>query len=66
MNELTETLKTASIETLWAILADLSQLMELREYKPDKNNKPFMIWYGFYKDVEGEINRRMIRDFMEG
>ena len=66
MNELRETLKTASNEMLWALTADIAALMEIRKYRPDKNDTAFMYWYKQYKLIEAEINGRMLTDYMEG
>jgi len=63
MNEL---IRKADTATLWALVSDVSEVMEQRGYVPDQNNKAFMFWYGIYKELEAEINRRMVIDFMEG
>lgn len=64
MNELTDTIKKADTATLWLLLSDLSEV--IGAYTPDRNNNAFMIWYQVYKQLEAEIDRRMIADFMEG
>lgn len=64
MNELTDTIKKADTATLWLLLSDLSEV--IGAYTPDRNNNAFLIWYLIYKQLETEIDRRMIADFMEG
>lgn len=59
-----ETIKKADNETLWALLADVTQLMETRGYKPDRSNAAFMYWYEQFKAIETEINGRMLTDYM--
>lgn len=61
-----ETIKKCDTATLWALMGDLSQLMELRKMKPNKSDNAFMFWYGVYKELESEINRRLVVDYMEG
>ena len=61
-----ELIREADTATLWALVSDVSEVMEQRGYKPDRGNKPFMFWYGIYKELEAEINRRLVIDFMEG
>ena len=61
-----EAIKKADTATLWALVADVSQVMESRGFKPDRNNTAFMFWYGVYKELEAEINRRLVLDNMEG
>ena len=56
-----EVIKKADTPTLWGIMADLSVVME--RYTPEQENAAFMFWYRFYKELEKEINRRLI---MEG
>lgn len=63
MNEL---IRNADTPTLWALVSDVTALMEQRGYKPDRSNNAFMFWYGIYKDIEAEINRRLVIDYMEG
>ncbi len=57
-----ETIKKADTPTLWRIMTDLSVVME--RYTPEQENAAFMFWYRFYKEIEAEINRRLI--MMEG
>lgn len=64
MNE--QLLKKADTETLWALLSDITGLMEQRGYKADKSNTLFMYWYGTYKAIEKEIDKRLFIDYMEG
>ena len=62
MNDLVQNADTA---TLWALVSDVSEVMEQRGYKPDRGNSAFMFWYGIYKQLEAEIDRRLAIDFME-
>ena len=59
-------IRNADTATLWALVSDVSEVMEQRGYKPDRGNNAFMFWYVIYKELEAEINRRLVIDFMEG
>lgn len=59
-------IRKLSTQTLWALVSDVTAIMEQRGYKPERNNAPFMYWYGIYKELETEINRRLLNDYMEG
>lgn len=59
-------IREADTATLWALVSDVSEIMEQRGYKPDRGNKAFMFWYKIYKLLEAEINGRLFVDFMEG
>ena len=61
-----EQIRKADTATLWALVSDVSGVMEQRGYKPDRDNKAFMFWYKIYKELEAEINCRLVIDFMEG
>lgn len=63
MNEVIKKMDTAA---LWGLLADLSELLEVRGYKADRGNAAFMFWYQIYKGIELELDCRMASDFMEG
>lgn len=58
-----EAIRKADTATLWAILSDVSALMEMRGYKPELSNEAFMFWYEIFKATETEINHRMSMDF---
>lgn len=70
-----ETIKGLDNKTLWALLADIAQLLEIRktsdtnkmewyeQYKPDTNNPAFMYWYEQYKAIQKEIDSRLLNDF---
>lgn len=60
MNEI---LKKAENATLWGLLCDVTALLELRQYKPDPKDNTFMFWYQLYKEIEKEIDTRMLRDY---
>lgn len=66
MNDLIKTIKQADPATLWALVSDVSQIMENRQYKPEWNNTPFLVWYEFYKLLEAEIDRKLVLEDMEG
>ena len=65
MSDLNTTIKNAGTNTLWSMTADISQLMEIRGYKPDINDGAFLFWYQIYKELQREIDRRMLSDFMD-
>ena len=53
-----EAIKKADTPTLWRMMADLSLVMN--GYTPEQENAAFMFWYGVYKELEKEIDKRMI------
>lgn len=53
-----EAIKKADTPTLWRIMTDLSVVME--RYTPEQENTAFMFWYGVYKELEKELDKRMI------
>lgn len=61
-----DTIRKADTATLWALLADVAELLEVRGYKQERSNTPFMFWYQVYKTIETELDCRMAADFMEG
>lgn len=61
-----EMIKNADEATLWALVSDVAEVMEQRGYTPDRGNNAFMFWYEVYKELEAEIDRRLVIDFMEG
>ena len=61
-----ETIRKADTATLWALLADVSELLECRQYKQERSNAPFMFWYTVYKSIENELDTRLAHDFVEG
>ena len=66
MNDLIKTLKEADVSVLWALVSDLSQIMESRQYRLEWSEKPFVFWYELYKLIEAEIDKRLIADDTEG
>lgn len=46
--------------TLWALIADMGAVLENRGYKPDKQNRAFMFWYGIYAAARKEIDSRLM------
>jgi hypothetical protein len=60
-----EMIKKADNATLWALVSDVAAVMEQRGYTPDQGNNAFMFWYEVYKELEAEINSRLVIDFME-
>lgn len=42
---------------LWGLLSDLSNVLQNRQ--PDKSDRAFLFWYGVYKQIETEIDRRL-------
>ena len=63
MNEM---IKNADTATLWALVVDVSEIMTQREYIPAKSDTVFMFWYGVYKLIETEIDRRLVIGDTEG
>ena len=61
-----EAIKKADTATLWSLLTDVSEVMEQRGYKPGKGNAAFLFWYEIFKQIESEIDRRMLIDYEEG
>lgn len=66
MNDLIKTVKESDIATLWALVSDVSQIMESRQYRLEWSNTPFVFWYELYKLIEAEIDKRLIADDTEG
>lgn len=66
MNSLKETVQKSDIATLWALVADVSMILEQRGYEAGICSKPFMFWYGVYNVIEAEIDKRLTVGFMEG
>ena len=62
MNDLNGAIRNADTATLWALVADVSEIMTQREYVPAKSDTVFMFWYGVYKLIEAEIDRRLITE----
>lgn len=60
MNEI---IRKADTDLLWALLSDVTAIIDLRKYKPDTSDKVFMFWYELYKAIDTEINHRMSVDF---
>ena len=65
MNNLNTAIHEADTATLWELVTDVAEILKTREYKPDQSNTRYMFWYGVYKELEAEINKRMIVDFTE-
>ena len=61
-----EQIRNYDTATLWALVGDITTVMEQRNYKPRKDDTAFMYWYEQYKVIESEINRRLVIDNMEG
>ena len=62
MNDLNGAIRNADTATLWELVNDVAAILRTREYVPDKNNTVFMFWYGVYKLIEAEIDRRLITE----
>ena len=52
--------------TLWALVEDIATVMEQRNYKPRKDDNAYMFWYDIYKELESELDRRLLQDYTEG
>lgn len=58
-----EVIKKMNTDELWGLLSDISEVLEMRNYKQTTDNAVFMYWYHAYKCVEREIDTRLERDF---
>ena len=61
-----ESIRKADTSTLWALMADIAELLECRQYMQERSNGAFMFWYAVYKAIENELDTRLAADFMEG
>ncbi len=52
-----EKLKTLDDATLWGVLADVSNALKSCPFSAE--NARFMLWYGIFKSLEQEINKRL-------
>lgn len=64
--DLNELIKNADPVTLWALVCDVTEVMEKRKYKAERGNTPFMFWYEIYKALETEIDRKLLIDYVGG
>ena len=65
MNNLNETIYKADTATLWELVTDVAEILKTREYVPERSNARYMFWYHVYKELETEINKRLVIDFTE-
>lgn len=61
VNKLCEVIKKADNSTLWAIVSDISKIINT----PQKEKMAFIVWYAFYKVIEIEIDKRLLHDYLE-
>lgn len=60
-----ELIKKVDDATLWTLVSDVAALMDQRGYTPDRCSNAFMFWYEVYKELEAEIDSRLVNNFME-
>ena len=65
MNNLNTAIHEADTTTLWELVTDVAEILKQREYVPDQSNTRYMFWYEVYKQIEAEINKRLVIDYME-
>ena len=65
MNSLNETIRKADTATLWELVTDVAEILKTREYAPEQSDTRYMFWYGVYKELEAEIDKRLVIDFTE-
>lgn len=65
MNDLNKTIHEADTTTLWELVTDVAEILKKRKYIPDQSNTRYMFWYEVYKQIEAELNRRLVIDYME-
>ncbi len=66
MSDLNMAIRKADTATLWELVTDVAAILKTREYVVDKANTAFMFWYQIYKELETEINRRLVIGDTEG
>lgn len=63
MNEI---IRKADDNTLYALSSDIGGILELRNYKLNKNDSVIMIWIQLGREIQAEIDRRLFTNYMEG